>query len=163
MPPARGLPWCRSCVDHRSCNRCPALSPPTAASLMCSCISALSRSPAWTHWWLANSSRTTSAPRAMAAQRPSIFDCLRSACALVSARGRRTCRGAADLWLFGFTALKRKKGDRRPLIGSACLERVLVPIRPFLNRQTSDPETVRLLGVAFETDRAAAPPTSLTK
>src|SRR6516164_7278683 len=27
MPPARGLPWCRSCVGHRSCNRFPALSP----------------------------------------------------------------------------------------------------------------------------------------
>ena len=31
----------------------------------------------------------------------------------------------------------------------------LVPIRPFLSGQTFDPETVRLMGVAFETARAA--------
>jgi hypothetical protein len=30
-----------------------------------------------------------------------------------------------------------------------------VPIRPFLNGQTFDPETIRLLGIAFETARAA--------
>ena len=40
--------------------------------------------------------------------------------------------------------------------GSACLEGdVLVPIRPFLNGQTFDPETARLVGIAFETARAA--------
>ena len=31
----------------------------------------------------------------------------------------------------------------------------LVPIRPFLNGQTFDPETARLVGLAFETARAA--------
>src|SRR5262249_49803882 len=31
----------------------------------------------------------------------------------------------------------------------------LVPIRPFLNGQTFDPETARLVGIAFETARAA--------
>jgi hypothetical protein len=30
-----------------------------------------------------------------------------------------------------------------------------VPIRPFLNGQTFDPETARLVGIAFETARAA--------
>jgi len=30
-----------------------------------------------------------------------------------------------------------------------------VPIRPFLSGQTFDPETVRVMGVAFETARAA--------
>jgi hypothetical protein len=30
-----------------------------------------------------------------------------------------------------------------------------VPIRPFLSGQTFDPETARLLGIAFETARAA--------
>ncbi len=30
-----------------------------------------------------------------------------------------------------------------------------MPIRPFLNGQTFDPETIRLLGIAFETARAA--------
>ena len=30
-----------------------------------------------------------------------------------------------------------------------------MPIRPFLNGQTFDPETARLVGVAFETARAA--------
>jgi len=30
-----------------------------------------------------------------------------------------------------------------------------VPIRPFLGGQTFDPETTRLMGVAFETTRAA--------
>jgi len=30
-----------------------------------------------------------------------------------------------------------------------------VPIRPFLNGQTFDPETARLVGIAFETTRAA--------
>jgi hypothetical protein len=30
-----------------------------------------------------------------------------------------------------------------------------VPIRRFLNGQTFDPETIRLLGIAFETARAA--------
>jgi hypothetical protein len=30
-----------------------------------------------------------------------------------------------------------------------------VPIRPFLDGQTFDPETTRLIGVAFETARAA--------
>jgi hypothetical protein len=47
-------------------------------------------------------------------------------------------------------------GERRPAIGSACLEEgALVPIRPFLSGQTFDPETARLLGVAFEMARAA--------
>jgi len=31
----------------------------------------------------------------------------------------------------------------------------IVPIRPFLSGQTFDPETVRLMGVAFEVTRAA--------
>jgi hypothetical protein len=40
--------------------------------------------------------------------------------------------------------------------GSACLEGdALVTIRPFLNGQTFDPETARLVGIAFETARAA--------
>ena len=30
-----------------------------------------------------------------------------------------------------------------------------MPIRPFLNGQTFDPETARLVGIAFETARAA--------
>jgi hypothetical protein len=30
-----------------------------------------------------------------------------------------------------------------------------VPIRPFLNGETFDPETARLVGIAFETARAA--------
>ena len=30
-----------------------------------------------------------------------------------------------------------------------------MPIRPFLNGQTFDPETTRLMGIAFETVRAA--------
>ena len=30
-----------------------------------------------------------------------------------------------------------------------------MPIRPFLNGQTFDPETIRLMGVAFEMARAA--------
>ena len=30
-----------------------------------------------------------------------------------------------------------------------------MPIRPFLNGQTFDPEIIRLLGIAFETARAA--------
>jgi 'Cold-shock' DNA-binding domain len=59
-----------------------------------SCISALSRSPAWTHWWLANSSRTTSAPRAMAAQRPLIFDCLTPTGIMAPAINLRGCRMA---------------------------------------------------------------------
>jgi hypothetical protein len=54
--------------------------------------------------------------------------------------------------LFGFTALKVKLVS----FGSACLEGdALVPIRPFLNGQTFDPETARLVGIAFETARAA--------
>ena len=40
--------------------------------------------------------------------------------------------------------------------GSACLEgNAPVAIRPFLNGETFDPETTRLVGVAFETARAA--------
>ena len=40
--------------------------------------------------------------------------------------------------------------------GSACLEGdALVAIRTFLNGQTFDPETARLVGIAFETARAA--------
>ena len=38
---------------------------------------------------------------------------------------------------------------------SFALRDALVPIRPFLTGQTFDPETVRLLGVAFEMARAA--------
>jgi hypothetical protein len=58
--------------------------------------------------------------------------------------------------LFGFTALKSETGERRLVIGSACLGgNALVPIRPFLSGQTFDPETTRLLGVAFEMARAA--------
>jgi hypothetical protein len=54
--------------------------------------------------------------------------------------------------LFGFTALKVKLAS----FGSACLEGdALVTIRPFLNGQTFDPETARLVGIAFETARAA--------
>src|SRR5260370_22224814 len=54
--------------------------------------------------------------------------------------------------LFGFTALKVKLAS----FGSACLERdALVTIRPFLNGQNFDPETTRLVCVAFETARAA--------
>jgi len=54
--------------------------------------------------------------------------------------------------LFGFTALKVKLAG----FDSACLEGdALVPIRPFLNGETFDPETIRLLGVAFEMARAA--------
>ena len=30
-----------------------------------------------------------------------------------------------------------------------------MPIRPFLNGETFDPETARLMGIAFETARAA--------
>src|SRR5260370_41199542 len=42
----------------------------------------------------------------------------------------------------------KEMGERRPVIGSACLEEgALVPIRPFLRRQQSDPHTARLLGV----------------
>jgi hypothetical protein len=56
-------------------------------------------------------------------------------------------------WLFGFTALKEKLAG----FGSACFDGdFLVPIRPFLNNgETFDPETIRLLGVAFEMARAA--------
>jgi hypothetical protein len=40
--------------------------------------------------------------------------------------------------------------------GSTYLEGdALVPIRPFLNGETFDPETARLVGIAFETTRAA--------
>jgi hypothetical protein len=54
--------------------------------------------------------------------------------------------------LFGFTALKVKLAS----FGSAYLEGdALVTIRPFLNGQNFDPETTRLVGVAFETARAA--------
>ena len=57
---------------------------------------------------------------------------------------------------FGFAALKSETGERRLVFGSACLEGdALVPIRPFLNGQTFDPETARLVGIAFETARAA--------
>src|SRR5262249_52882859 len=55
-------------------------------------------------------------------------------------------------WPFGFRALKVKLAS----FGSVCLEGdALVPIRPFLNGQTFDPETARLVGIAFETARAA--------
>src|SRR5260370_22099605 len=62
--------------------------------------------------------------------------------------------------LFGFTALKVKLAS----FGSACLERyALVTIRPFLNGQNFDPETTRLVIVAFETARVAGkPPGDLT-
>ena len=54
--------------------------------------------------------------------------------------------------LFGFTALRVKLAS----FGSACLEGdALVPIRPFLNGETFDPETIRLLALAFEPARAA--------
>src|SRR5258708_22040215 len=57
--------------------------------------------------------------------------------------------------LFGFTALKVKLAS----FGSACLERdALVTIRLFLNGQNFDPQTTRLVGVAFETARAAPNP-----
>jgi hypothetical protein len=40
--------------------------------------------------------------------------------------------------------------------GSTYLEgKPLLPIRPFLNGETFDPETARLVGIAFETARAA--------
>jgi hypothetical protein len=40
--------------------------------------------------------------------------------------------------------------------GSVCVEgRALVPITPFLSGQTFDPETARLVGIAFEIARAA--------
>ena len=43
-----------------------------------------------------------------------------------------------------------------PTFGSTYLEGdALVPIRPFLNGETFDPETARLVGIAFETARAA--------
>ena len=55
-------------------------------------------------------------------------------------------------WLFNFTALKEKLAS----FGSACLEGdTLVSIRPFLNGQTFDPETARLVGIAFEAAHAA--------
>jgi hypothetical protein len=51
---------------------------------------------------------------------------------------------------FGFTALKLASFGSATLNGGA-----LVPIRPFLHGQTFDPETTRLMGVAFESARAA--------
>ena len=51
--------------------------------------------------------------------------------------------------LFGFTALKVK------LASFVALGQTSVPIRPFLSGQTFDPETTRLMGVAFESARAA--------
>ena len=51
--------------------------------------------------------------------------------------------------LFGFTALKVK------LASFVALGQTSVPIRPFLSSQTFDPETTRLMGVAFESARAA--------
>jgi hypothetical protein len=51
--------------------------------------------------------------------------------------------------LFGFTALKVK------LASFVALGQTPVPIRPFLSGQTFDPETTRLMGVAFESARAA--------
>jgi hypothetical protein len=49
--------------------------------------------------------------------------------------------------LFGFTALK---------VSELYLDwGALVPIRPFLSGQNFDPETARLMGIAFETARAA--------
>jgi hypothetical protein len=54
--------------------------------------------------------------------------------------------------LFGFTALKVKLASFGFSYRDEC---ALVPIRPFLNGQTFDPETARLVGIAFETARAA--------
>jgi hypothetical protein len=52
---------------------------------------------------------------------------------------------------FGFAALKVKLAS----FGSACLGGdALVPIRPFLNGQTFDPETARLVGIAFQATSA---------
>jgi hypothetical protein len=47
------------------------------------------------------------------------------------------------------------KPARRSIIGSDYLEGALVPIRLFLSGQTFDPETTRLIGVAFEMACAA--------
>src|SRR5262249_62178817 len=53
--------------------------------------------------------------------------------------------------LFGFTALKVSElWFRLPLTGAP-----FVPIRPFLHGHNFDPETTRLMGVAFESARAA--------
>jgi hypothetical protein len=54
--------------------------------------------------------------------------------------------------LFDFTVFKVKLAS----FDSACFESAaVVPIRPFLQGQTFDRETTRLLGVAFEMARAA--------
>jgi hypothetical protein len=50
--------------------------------------------------------------------------------------------------LIGFLVSQRLKRNWRALV-------TLVPIRPFLNGQTFDPETARLVGIAFEAARAA--------
>jgi hypothetical protein len=54
--------------------------------------------------------------------------------------------------IFGFTALNSEIG--KPWFSLSWGD-ALVPIRPFLNGQTFDPETARLVGIAFETARAA--------
>jgi hypothetical protein len=53
--------------------------------------------------------------------------------------------------IFGSQCLEWKFDE----LFSFALRDALVPIRPFLTGQTFDPETVRLLGVAFEMARAA--------
>jgi hypothetical protein len=58
--------------------------------------------------------------------------------------------------LIRFLVSQRLKGKRRPAASiSLPWERALVPIRPFLDGQTFDPETARLVGIAFEAARAA--------
>jgi hypothetical protein len=53
-------------------------------------------------------------------------------------------------WLFGFTPLKSETSELCCVGADA-----LVSIRPFISGQNFDPETVRLMGVAFESARAA--------
>jgi len=57
--------------------------------------------------------------------------------------------------LFGFTALKLRVASGASDWFSSPWGDAFVPIRPFLGDQNFDPETTRLMGIAFETVRAA--------
>ena len=76
---------------------------------------------------------------------------LRVACCLRNTKTSISVPGLVGFSsLFGFTALKVSE------LGFGYLDwGALVPISPFLHGQNFDPETTRLMGVAFESARAA--------